>query len=311
MRVRGVIGLAGLGLLWGSEWILGPEVRWLPPLEVAALRCLFAAVVLAPALARAGKPILAWPVFRANLMLVLLLVVGPSLLVTWGARSASSGSVAVSFGMVPLWTALLEGSLARWLSATVLGVGGVALISANALPASAREIPGVLCLVLAAGCIAWGTMRATEQMKASGELRSISPAACVSMQMLMASAVLGALSAVGPQEKAAGWTLPAVGAVVALGTFGTAGGYVLFFTLLRRLAPVQGGAVQTGAVQIGAVQWLTVMAAVGESALIFRQRPGLEMVAGAAVVLAAIGLLLRAEPEESLTLRVTEVDAGR
>ncbi len=61
-----------------------------------------------------------------------------------------------------------------------------------------------------------------------------------------------------------------------------------------------------GAVAAGAVQWPAVLVAVGESAMLLRQRPGGTIAAGAAGVVLALVLLLRTEPERALTLRVTE-----
>jgi drug/metabolite transporter (DMT)-like permease len=169
-------------IVWGSTYVVTKAaVREIPPLTLAALRYLIAAVVLVPlVMARGGAmrltrplpfPRLAWMAFTG----IVVLTVGFNYGLIYG--SASQGALiyalspaAVAIGAV-LW---LKEALPRGrIAGVVLSVGGAALVVASGVPDRAAPQPFLGALCMLAGVIAWAYYTVIAKRSASADQLTI------------------------------------------------------------------------------------------------------------------------------------------
>lgn len=233
-----------LAVLWGMSF---PAIRAglesLPPLLFAALRYDVAGVLLLGFLVVRGAR---WrPRTREDVVAILVaatfLVAGNSLLFV-GQQTVPSGVAAILYGLIPILTtgfaAVLlpvEPITARRVAGVVIGFVGVTVIAqpdpANLL---AAEVVGTAFVVAAATSVAFGSVL----------LRSRSPtvgiAPMTSWAMIVGGVFLhGGSLAIGERPGDVAPSLTAVVAVVYLAVFASALAFVVYFTMLERLGPLE------------------------------------------------------------------------
>ena len=282
MQRRDLVELLLLSVLWGAAYLfMRAAVPAFGPAALIALRMAIAVAVLLPLLAWRGGLAQLWSQPLALLVLALPFTALPFLMLGFAAQHLTAGLLAVLNATAPLFAALLShfvfhDRLGRWRSAGLLiGFGGVALLTAGSV--SFRSAQGLLAV---------GAVLLTSALWALGanhtrrRLGGIDGLALTVGSLALASLALAPLAA-------ATWpaTAPPLRAWVEMAFLGLASsglGFLLYYRLLRRIGPVRAMS----------VTFLNPVVALVAGALYLGETISLQMVAGAAVVLAGTALSL-------------------
>jgi len=277
------VGYVLLVLIWGSTWAaIRVGVTSVPPFVFAFERAVLVSVLLT-ALTIASRA--RFPRDARTLAAAAFAGVVNSgtswAVIFWSEQYVPSGLVAVFGAAGPIWTALLAHFTVRGdrlsplkIVGLLCGLAGIGILVGAAGPGSRPEA-FLASVLLALMPVSWafGTI---VQVKALGEG---SPIAIVAVGMWAGAAVLApfALTQIG---QPAAWTPQVVTSFAYLVVFGSCVGLVLQLWLTRRLRPttmtLSQLLISTQALIVGAV-------VLGESVT-------LRMLAGAALVAAAVGL---------------------
>ena len=273
-----------LATLWSLQFIfMRVAVPVFGTAPVAEARALFAALFLVPWVVwfvhqRIG-PLEHW---KDYLAIGLVNNVLPFLCFNFAATVLPAGYLAIINGMVPLWTAIFAAPLlkeplgAGRIAGFVLGIAGVALI-VNLGPVALDARTALAALAAVAGAALWGWAGVMIKQR-TGRLAPMSLAAG---SIAFAAVMMTPFWIEAPP--AAAWTWQAVAAMVALGAFCTGLAYLPFFTLVRDIGPSRTLTVGL-AVPVLGILW---------GWLFLDETVTLPMLAGAAVVLSALSLVLR------------------
>jgi drug/metabolite transporter (DMT)-like permease len=228
-----------LGLVWGSGFLfIGVAVKSLPPLTVAALRCLIGALVLLAAVRVMGQAVPREPrAWFSYLTMGLTNSALPFTLITLGQTRIESGLAAILIATVPIFTLLLahafteDKTTSRKATGTLLGfVGIVLLIGPAALAGVAAGIVGQLLVVGAALCFAITQVLVKRHRGGTAVVNAACSITCSALWMVPLAFVL-------EQPWRAEPTLAAIGALAALGVLATGLSHLVFFVLIRSTGP--------------------------------------------------------------------------
>jgi len=275
--------LALLATLWSLQFLF---MRIAVPVfgspVVAEARALFAVAFIVPWALFAAQRIAPLAHWRDHLGIALTNNVLPFLLFAWAATALPAGYLAIINGTVPLWTgvfaALLLGERLgpRRAAGFALGIVGVALIvNLGPVELGARTLAGAGAALLGAACWGWAGVLIKQRF---GKLPPIGLAAG---SIGFAALLMSPAWALAPAPQA--WTPEATAALVALGVVCSGIAYLPFFTLLRDIGPSRTLSV-TFLVPVLGVFW---------GWLFLDEAVTLPMLAGAALVLGAMALVLR------------------
>jgi drug/metabolite transporter (DMT)-like permease len=277
------VAFAALGIVWGSAWVAADTLaESVPPLHGAATRFLLAALL--------WIPVLLWKRIRLPrgralgfvLLLSVSMIVLPFVLIMWAQRHASSVTITVLFAAMPLLVGLLApDDMPRGaMQATVVGLGGIVLAMGASFSVSQAAGAAVALLAVA--------ITGASAVLARRELRAVNPLATTALLSGTAALLLFLASMAFERGQAAQWNRSAVGAVIFLGLVAGAPAYALYFWLLQQLE----------AYKVTTVQWVEPLVALAETALFFRPGLSLSMVAGSAVTVTSLLLVMRARAED-------------
>ena len=273
-----------LGLMafcWGSSFLaIKLAVVGLPPVTLTVGRTAIAALVMLLVM-KARR--LSWPNEpRTWAFLLLLAVTGnalPYALIAWAEVHVDSGLAAILIGAAPLMTAVLahvftadEKLERRRIGGVALGfIGLVALVGADALAGLGTNLKAQSALLLAALSYGTNAVIARHMPKTPVAVSAV----CVSA---LAAALLFPL-AVGLES--AGTQSPTwqtVLALIWLGAVSTAGGVMLFFTLVA----------SAGATFVSLANYLVPLTGVLLGALILAERPSWNALLALSLILIGI-----------------------
>lgn len=282
MRGTVVARLLALAALWSLQHIfMRVAVPALGAELVAEIRALAGALVLVPAALLLGQQISFARNWRSFLGISLTNNVFPFACFAFGAAVLPAGYLAIVNGTVPLWTGLFAAWLlgerlgARRLAGFAIGIAGVALI-VNLGPVSldARTLLGAAASLLGAASWGWGGVMIKQY---TGRV----PAIALAAGTIWFAALL--MSPAWIEAPGASWTLTAAAAALALGALSSGFAYLAFFTLVRDIGPSRTLSVTFLIPALGVLWgWLLLEETVTPS-----------MLAGAALVLAALAMVLR------------------
>ncbi len=246
-------------------------------------RALFAALFLVPWAAWVARqriaPLEHW---KDHLAVAIVNNVAPFVCFAWAASVLPAGYLAIINGMVPLWAAVIAVPVLKErlgpvrIAGFVLGIAGVALI-VNLGPVEMNLMTAAGTVVAIAGAGFWGWAGVMIKQR-QGRMPPMGLAA----GSIAFSAILMAplwVTAPPPSE----WTLLGVAALIAVGLLCSGVAYLPFFTLVRDIGPSRTLTVGL-AVPVLGVLW---------GWLFLDERVTLGMLAGAALVMAALALVLR------------------
>ena len=295
-----------LCLIWGSTWgAIRLLVRDVPPMRAAALRFFLSAIILLGiALGRSRKLILHPPQWRALIILGLAMMAVPYGLLFWAESRISSSMTAVLFSSDPLlvcvFTPLMTHSRVprRAVFSMLIGIGGVCALFYDGLAASEYFLLGGGAVMVAVVISAWASVFAKR------ELTGVDPVVGTAIQLTVSAIVLFAASSMLEHGRRSDWSPPSILALAFLVVFGSVLAFSLYYWLLARMHPYQ----------LATITLVTPVIAMAEGALLFREPAPWLMIGAAALVLASVAVVLRAEDDGSLSLelnpRRTEITGG-
>jgi drug/metabolite transporter (DMT)-like permease len=250
---------------------------------VAESRALFSALFLVPwTLFAVHQAIGLRAHWKDHLAVGLVNNVLPFACFAWAATALPASYLAVMNGMVPLWSGVIAAPVlneplgARRVAGFLLGIGGVALI----VDLGPIEVSAATLLAAAAGMAGaffWGWAGVVIRQR-TGRVPSLSLAAG---SIVFAAVLLSPAWTKVPSPET--WTVQAAVALVSLGALCSGVAYLPFFTLVRDIGPTRTLTVGLAVPALGILWgWLLL----GETVT-------LSMLAGTALVLAALVLVMR------------------
>jgi drug/metabolite transporter (DMT)-like permease len=220
--------------------------------------------------------------WKDYLALCLVNNVLPFLCFAWAASALPAAYLAIMNGLVPLWAAVIGapvlGEPLGWRRAAgfALGIAGVALIvNLGPVELNAHTLAGTAAAI--AGATLWGWAGVMIKQR-TGRLPAMGVAAGT---IAFSAVVMAPLWTLTPPPST--WTLEAGAALIALGLLCSGLAYLPFFTLIRDIGPSRTLTVGL-AVPVLGILW---------GWLILDEAVTAPMLAGAALVLLALALVLR------------------
>ena len=273
-----------LATLWSLQFIfLRMAVPVFGTAPVAEARALLGALFLIPWVVYfARQPIAPLEHWRDYVALSLVNNVLPFVCFAWAASALPAGYLAIINGLVPLWAAVIGapvlGEALGWrrISGFALGIAGVALIvNLGPLELNAHTLGATAAAI--AGATLWGWAGVMIKQR-TGRLP---PMGLAAGSIAFSAVLMAPLWTLAPAPSA--WTAQSVFAVLALGTLCSGLAYLPFFTLIRDIGPSRTLTVGL-AVPVLGILW---------GWLILDEAVTLTMLAGAALVLVALALVLK------------------
>lgn len=298
MRTLDAVGVLAAGTIWGMSYLFikvaGAEI---PPFTLVAVRIGLAAMLLGALVAarriRLPRDGRSW---RILMFLGVFNQAVPFVLITWGEHVVASGVTSILIATVPLWTVVFARAIGDEVlsvekaAGVIVGLAGVAVL----IGPDVRDLACGVTVGAAAILVASASYGASLNAARRGALR-LEPLAIAVGQMIVGFAVAAPLALA---ERP--WTLRpsavAMGSLVSLSVLGSAVAYVIFFSLLRRLA----------ASQVSVVTYVSPATSVILGTVLLHEAVGGRTLAGVALVALGVALvngvtrlpaLRRPEPE--------------
>jgi drug/metabolite transporter (DMT)-like permease len=297
VRVRLLLVYAAVCVLWGSTWlVVKVGLVDLPPLRFVGLRMLLAAALLLPFALRGGAARVAAAEWRWALGIGLLQVTIPYGLMFAGQVMIPSSLAAVLFSTFPVWLVLLgrllvpgEALTPRKLGLALLGLLGVAVLQAGAAAPGQRDAAGaglagsagLGATLIVAGSISCALANVLVRRRGL----TLSPVVMTFGQSLGAGPALLLASALLEHGAPAAFTPRALAAVAYLAVGGTVFTYLGLYWLIPRVSLLV----------IGTIPLVDTAVALTLGTLVAGEPLTAPLLAGAALVLGASALSVRAE----------------
>jgi len=283
-------------LIWGSTWgAIRLLVRDVPPLRAAAIRFFLAAIILLiVAIARARGLRLRLREWLALFVLGITMMGLPYGLLFWAEFRISSSMTAVLFSTCPLFVALFTPLMTRAsvprraVFAMLVGLGGMATLFYTELSLSKYLLLGGIAVIGAVISSSWASVFAKR------EIGEVNPLLGTAVQFCVGAVVLCIVSLVTETGRSSDWNSTSILALAFLTVFGSVITFSLYYWLLGRMQ----------AYQLSTINLVVPIVAMAEGALLLRERLPLLMVAACVLVLVSVAIVLRAEDEPELTLKV-------
>ena len=220
--------------------------------------------------------------WRDHLAVALVNNVAPFVCFAWAAGVLPAGYLAIINGMVPLWAAVIAVPVLKErlgfgrIAGFALGIAGVALI-VNLGPVQLNVLTVLGTLVAIAGAAFWGWAGVMIKQR-SGRLP---PMGLAAGSIAFSALLMAPLWAFAPAPGT--WSAMGLASLIAVGVICSGLAYLPFFTLVRDIGPSRTLTVGL-AVPVLGVLW---------GWLFLDERVTLGMLAGAALVVGALALVLR------------------
>lgn len=269
MRYRPLAAFLALSLLWGSGWILRASSPAQPPLRSLAIQYGIAAVILLPwAMYRRlwRRPL---PSIASTVSVGIGVLCLPQLLIFAGEGHFPPAISIVFLAAVPVFLAI-SGRLA--ITTAVGGLAGVLFLLDRSLDISMRQLPWLFFPFGAACVLAWALAGAEKHMRAMSIAEAL-------FGQCVASALLLFITSQQFENEAVTWSAMAATSFAVNAALATVCGYLFFYWLLRR----------SGAGRASMLQWTQPLVATAESMLWMRLRPDWTVIAGATLIVIAVG----------------------
>jgi drug/metabolite transporter (DMT)-like permease len=241
---RSLTQFALVAAFWGASYLfikVALDDVFSPP-DVVCIRTALASLVLAPLAWRTGRlgelRRLAGPVF----LLAAMQVAAPFMLISYGEQHIASSLAGILVAMAPVFTFLLSLVVGRDQDVHLLGGVGVALgiagvvllLGLDAGGETAALVGGLMVVAAALGY-------AVGAYYLGHALPGIPPIVVVAGTMGASALLSLPFAALDPPSGAPG--LDAVGALAALGVFGTGIAFVFFYDLIATIGPARASLV--------------------------------------------------------------------
>jgi len=281
-------------LIWGSTWgAIRLLVRDVPPLRAAAIRFFLAAIILLTiVLARARNFSLRSREWRALIILGISMMGVPYGLLFWAEYRISSSMTAVLFSTCPLFVALFTPLMTRThvprraVFAMLIALGGIATLFYTELSLSAYLLLGGGAVIGAVVTSSWASVFAKR------EIGEVNPLLGTAMQLCIGAVVLCIASLITEHDRVSEWNSMSILALAFLTIFGSVIAFSVYYWLLGRMQ----------AYQLSTINLVVPVVAMGEGALLLRERLPFLMIASCLHVLASVAVVLRSGDDSQLTL---------
>lgn len=282
-----------LAAIWGSSYLfIEIALRDFDPAVVACARQSIAALCLTPIALRRGELHLGGDDVRWIIVIAVVMVGGPSLLVAVGQQRVSSSLAAILVSTSPLLTAVIaarfdpaERADRAQLIGIALGLAGVALLFGLDVGTSTGTVIGGAALLLASLGYAIGGFLVKHRAAQVPRLGLVVLGSAISAVLLLPAALVN-LPAQTPEPGP-------VFALLELGAVATAGGWALYYLLIKARGPQLASL----------VQYLTPALAVALGVLLLGEGLGVETIAGLMLVVIGSSLVARGSPAAALSPR--------
>jgi drug/metabolite transporter (DMT)-like permease len=279
-------------VIWGSTYLgIALAGETIPPVFAAALRFTLVGLLLAAwvLLRRRTAPFRAGRAAMGSAVLTGLLLIGANALLFVAERDVPIGLASLIIASVPLWIVLLRAATGDRppgvaLAGTLAGFAGVALLLR---PEGEVEVGGLLLVVGSAAMWALGTFLSTRLPLPADAITTTAVQTFAGGVLLLP---LGVALRDGESLSPADWsTRSRLGLVYLIG-FGSIVGLTAFVWLL---AHVPIGTVATYA-------YVNPVVAITLGVLVLHEDVSWPMLAGAAIVLASVAVVIRRESEAAI-----------
>ncbi|MDP8904328.1 MAG: EamA family transporter [Chloroflexota bacterium] len=278
-------------LVWGSTYLaIAIVVETMPPLLAAGGRFLFAGlliwVTLAVVRGRSGLKLTRGQLVGSTFVGVALLLGGNGM-VMLGQRTVPSGLAALIIAVVPLWVVVLrllssEPIRRGTLVGVVVGFAGVALLVAARGIAGDVDVVGMLLLVMAGASWSVGSYYSRRvALPADPFAASAAQLVLGGVALLGAGVLTGELGWVAPEE----FSAASLVALLYLVFFGSILAYSAYTWLLQN-APVS---------KVATYAYINPVVAIVLGWLVLNEEFTLAMAVGGAMIVLAVGLVIRTE----------------
>jgi drug/metabolite transporter (DMT)-like permease len=273
-----------LATLWSVQYIL---MRMAVPVFGTAMvsesRALFSALFLVPWTVYVARQAIGLRAhWKDHLAVGLVNNVLPFVCFAWAATVLPASYLAVMNGMVPLWSGVIAGPVlkeplgVRRIAGFLLGIAGVALM-VNLGPIELSPATLLAALAGMAGAFFWGWAGVVIRQRTG----RVSPIGLATGSIVFAMVLLSPAWSTLPAAQT--WTPQATVALVSVGALCSGVAYLPFFTLVRDIGPTRTLTVGLAIPALGLLWgWLFLDETVT-----------LSMLAGGALVLAALALVMR------------------
>lgn len=284
--------------IWGTTWLaIKVAVREMPPFESLTLRFIIATVALSLyAKARGITLRLDGAQRRTVAILALLMMAIPYALVFWGEQHTSSAMTAILFASHPVFILFFSTLVARrnlftWrkVASLLLAGAGLGVIFGQSVLVGTGEMKGQLAILGAA------IVSAVATVFAKRTAHGIHPVTGTTFQI--GGAVLLLFPLALWREGAPHFTYSALSwlALFYLALVGSCLAFVVYYWLLKRVA----------AIQISMIALITPVVASLAGWLVLGERLGLRTIAGGALVLVGVFLVLNEAEETAVAPEAT------
>jgi drug/metabolite transporter (DMT)-like permease len=294
------LGYAALCLIWGTTWMaIRVLVHDVPPVRAAGLRLLVGSVALIGLALIQRAP---WPKrgreWGAVTILSFTMMGIPFGLVFWAEQFVTSSMTAVFYATTPLFVALFTPLVLKKhvpraaIFAMLCALGAIAYLFNFSLRTDARSTLGgamILLAVVSSGLSA---------VLAKRELKHVDPVVSTGMQLVIGGAGLYLISLLMEGGQPSDWNPHSIAALLFLALIGSAVGFTTWYALVKHLPPYK----------LSTTNLVVPFIAIAEGALILHESITVQMFLTAVIVAAAVAVVLRAEAEETLSLRAPAAD---
>lgn len=300
ITLRHYLAYALLCAIWGSTWMaIRVVVSEVPPLWAAAVRFVIAAVILG-VLAAAQR--LAWPSsveqWKHLVLLGVTIMAIPFGLVFWAEQYVTSSMTAVLYTSSPLivssLTPFMTGkSVPRpAIVAMTIAAGGIGVLFHSQLMATTSSLLGGIAILLSVACSGWSALYAKKHTL------SVAPVVSTCIQLVVGAVVLLAASAIVENGQTLQWSMKVTLGMLFLALFGSAIAFATYYWLLRKLHPYQ----------LSTIALIVPIVAIAEGALLLQEPIPAMMLISSVVVLVAVGMVLRAQSDDPVELKLSSAN---
>ena len=273
-----------LAAIWGASFMfIKIAVRELEPTTTMALRLVFSAiplivyVVVRRGLGPAARE--ARSVLKAAMILGVISTALPFTLIAWGETRIDSGVAAIGNASMPIFVALLairfrrsERATGARLLGVFLGLIGVAVLTGVSPKGGWAGVAGTLAVVLAAVSYAVSTLYT------QGLLDDVHNDVLAATSVTWGTIFLLPIGAAQAPSHFPSWGV--IGAVLALGLFGTAAGQLIYFRMIYAY----------GSARTSLVVYLLPVTALAYGALLLGEKVTVASVVGLVLILTGTAL---------------------
>ncbi len=288
-----VLAFALVYVFWGSTYMaIRVTVAHIPPATLCATRFLVAGILMLGWCAARGRQVRVSSSDLAKMAVVgVLLLTGGNLTLSWAEKFVPSGLAALIAAATPIWILVLDWVLFRVNHFTPAGIAGLALgiagilvllwpdLRARGNALSRMELFAAISLL--GGCFSW----ALGSVLSHHWRRRADPFVDAAWQITFAG--LGNLAFVfvlGEQRRVL-WSWQGAAGIAYLVVFGSWVGYTAYIYLLRHVSTAK----------VATYAYVNPVVAVLLGWLLLHERVDRFIVAGSAIVIAAVALVTRAQ----------------